>query len=215
MINVILSEEHVLVRKAIRSLLENEKDISVTGEVDNCDQVLELLKDKVEVDIVIAELNGPIANVPTFIEQLSGVAPKSKVAFLSMFNDEKHIIQAMRAGAKGYLNKTVNVSELLFAIRHIYNNGQYICSFSSMALLNKVYQMPEITPVELDSHTEFSVREIEILKLMGEGYTNYEIADKLFTSKRTVENYRQSLLNKTGSRNTAALTKFAIQHRLI
>ena len=84
-----------------------------------------------------------------------------------------------------------------------------------MALLNKVYQMPEITPVELDSHTEFSVREIEILKLMGEGYTNYEIADKLFTSKRTVENYRQSLLNKTGSRNTAALTKFAIQHRLI
>lgn len=215
MINVILAEEHVLVRKAIRSLLESEKDISVTGEVDNCDQVLELLKDTVDVDLVIAELNGPIANVPTFIEKMGEIAPKSKVAFLSMFSDEKHIIQAMRAGAKGYLNKTVNVSELLFAIRHIYNNGQYICSFSSMALLNKVYQMPEITPVELDSHTEFSVREIEILKLMGEGYTNYEIADKLFTSKRTVENYRQSLLNKTGSRNTAALTKFAIQHRLI
>jgi DNA-binding NarL/FixJ family response regulator len=215
MINVILAEDHVLVRKAIKTLLENESDIRVTGEADNANQILELLKNKVEVDIILTELNMPGMDAIDIVDQLKQIAPHSKVAFLSVFDDEKHISQAMRSGAKGYMNKTIDVSELLFAVRHIYNNGHYICSFSSMTLLNKMQQLPEISRVEISPDTEFSVREVEILTLMAEGYTNYEIAEKLFTSKRTVENYRQNLLNKTGSRNTAALIKFAIQHGVL
>lgn len=215
MINVILAEDHVLVRKAIKTLLENESDIRVTGEADNANQILELLKNKVEVDIILTELNMPGMDAIDIVDQLKQIAPQSKVAFLSVFDDEKHISQAMRSGAKGYMNKTIDVSELLFAVRHIYNNGHYICSFSSMTLLNKMQQLPEISRVEISPDTEFSVREVEILTLMAEGYTNYEIAEKLFTSKRTVENYRQNLLNKTGSRNTAALIKFAIQHGVL
>jgi DNA-binding NarL/FixJ family response regulator len=215
MINVILAEDHVLVRKAIKILLENEADITVTGEADNTEQILELLKNNVEADIILTEFNMPGMDAVGIIDQFKQMAPGSKVAFLSVFDDEKHISQAMRAGAKGYMNKTIDVSELLFAVRHIHNNGQYICSFSSMTLLNKMQQMPEINKMEISPNTEFSVREIEILTLMSEGYTNYEIAEKLFTSKRTVENYRQNLLNKTGSRNTAALIKFAIQHGIL
>jgi DNA-binding NarL/FixJ family response regulator len=215
MINVILAEDHVLVRKAIKILLENEEDITVTGEADNTEQILELLKNKVEADIILTEFNMPGMDAIGIIDQFKQMAPGSKVAFLSVFDDEKHISQAMRAGAKGYMNKTIDVSELLFAVRHIHNNGQYICSFSSMTLLNKMQQMPEISKMEISPNTEFSVREIEILTLMSDGYTNYEIAEKLFTSKRTVENYRQNLLNKTGSRNTAALIKFAIQHGIL
>lgn len=215
MINVILAEDHVLVRKAIKTLLEKESDIRVTGEADNGLQVLELIKSKVEVDIILAELNLPGTDGVSLVEQLKQLAPQSKIAFLSMLDNEKHIMQAMKAGAKGFLNKTIDVCELLFAVRHIYNNGQYICSSSSMTLLNKIQQLPDITPVELDTNVEFSVREIEILTLMAEGYTNYEISEKLFTSKRTVENYRQNLLNKTGARNTAALIKFALQYGII
>lgn len=215
MINVILAEDHVLVRKAIKTLLENESDIKVTGEADNASQILELLKNKVEADIILTELNMPGMDAVGIVDQLKQMAPQSKVAFLSVFDDEKHISQAIRAGAKGFMNKTIDVCELLFAVRHIYNNGNYICSFSSMTLLNKMQQLPEISRVEISPDTEFSVREIEILTLMAEGYTNYEIAEKLFTSKRTVENYRQNLLNKTGSRNTAALIKFAIQHGIL
>ncbi|WP_345952650.1 response regulator transcription factor [Mucilaginibacter sp. PAMB04168] len=215
MINVILAEDHVLVRKAIKTLLEAEADITVTGEADNGEQVVELIKNKVQADIILAEINMPGMDAMEMLGVLKEMAPNSKIAFLSMMDNEKSILQAIQAGAKGYLNKTIDVFELLFAVRHIYNNGQYICTSSSMALLNKMQQMPQITPVEISPDTEFSVREIEILTLMAEGYTNYEIAEKLFTSKRTVENYRQNMLNKTGSRNTAALIKFAINHGIV
>ncbi|WP_345951603.1 response regulator transcription factor [Mucilaginibacter sp. PAMB04274] len=215
MINVILAEDHVLVRKAIKTLLEAEADITVTGEADNGEQVVELIKNKVQADIILAEINMPGMDAMEMLGLLKEMAPNSKIAFLSMMDNEKSILQAIQAGAKGYLNKTIDVFELLFAVRHIYNNGQYICTSSSMALLNKMQQMPQITPVEISPDTEFSVREIEILTLMAEGYTNYEIAEKLFTSKRTVENYRQNMLNKTGSRNTAALIKFAINHGIV
>lgn len=215
MINVILAENHVLIRKAIKKLLESEPDIRVTGEADNSSQVIELINNKLTVDIILCEHNFENTCDGSFVDQVHALEPNCKIAFLSMDNDEKNIIQAINAGAKGYLNKTIDVHELLFAIRHIYNNGQYICSYSSMALLKKLQQMPDITPIEADTKVEFSVREIEVLMLMADGYTNYEIAERLFTSKRTIENHRQHMLNKTGSRNTAALIKYALKYGII
>lgn len=215
MINVILLENQVLIRKAIKTLLENEPDIKISGEADDGAQLLDLIKRDVGAYIVLAEMSNPDTADQDLIQNILTLSPESKLAFLTGDASEKKIMQAMTVGARGYLNITININELLFAIRHIHNDGHYICSFSSMALLKKMQQSNDTKPVEISGHTEFTAREIEVLNLMGEGFTNYEIAERLFTSKRAIENNRQHMLNKTGSRNTAALIKYALQYGVI
>ena len=214
MINVILAEDHVIVRKAVKALFEKERDIEIVGEAENCNELFELVK-TVEADIILTEIAMPGLIPVDFISLLKSKYPKIKIAFLSMHDNEKDIVSAMTAGAKGFLSKSVDISELLFALRHISNDGEYICSNSTNTLLKKIKQIPEVAPIALDSNLQFSIREVEILNLMGQGLTNHEIADKLFTSQRTVESHRQALLNKTGSRNTAALIKFSMTHNII
>jgi len=215
MIKILLVEDQAFIRKAVRLLLEKEEDFSVAGEADDFSKVILMLKDGLDVNIIIADVNTPGMNALEFIAQVKNVLPNAKLIFLSSVQNERTVTNIINAGANGFLNKSVDVGELMFAIRHVYNDGQYLCSSVTKLLLDKVSAVPEVTPMEIDHDIEFPSREIEILILMANGYTNYEIAEKLFTSKRTVEGHRQNLLNKTGSRNTAALIKFAIQHGVI
>ncbi|QQL51232.1 response regulator transcription factor [Mucilaginibacter ginkgonis] len=214
MINVILAEDHVIVRKAIRALIDKEKDIQIVGEAEDGNTLLELIK-AVDADIILTEIEMPGLKAVDFTLLMKNKYPKMKIAFLSMHDNERDIMTTIAAGAKGFLSKSVDITELLFALRHISNDGQYICSNSTNTLLNRIRQIPDIAPIALDANLNFSIRDVEILTLMGEGHTNHEIAEKLFTSQRTVESHRQALLNKTGSRNTAALIKFSMTHHII
>lgn len=211
MIRIILAEDHTIVRNGIRSLLEEDAGFSVIGEADNGQKALDLLKDGLEADIMLVDLNMPGINGMELIEKLKQVAPLLKVVVLTMNDHEKYVVKAFQAGAAGYLLKTVSPNELLFAIRHIYEGGRYICNELGLRLLDIRIHQTDTTFQDI----ELSKREGEILTLIAEGYTNSEIAESLFTSKRTVEGHRQSLLEKTGSRNTASLIKFAIMKGLI
>jgi len=215
MINIVLVENQAFIRKAIKLLLENEADFSVISEASNFNDGINCLNNFADTDIIIADVDMSGITPIDFIEAVRNTNPNVKVIFLTATQNEKDILKIMNAGAKGFLNKAVNVVELMFAIRHVYDGGQYVCSFLTKVLLDKLKSIPEVTPMEIDHEIEFPAREIEILILMANGYTNYEIAEKLFTSKRTIEGHRQNLLNKTGSRNTAALIKFAIQYGVI
>lgn len=211
MIRIILAEDHTIVRNGIRSLLEVDAGFSVIGEADNGQKALDLLKDGLEADIILVDLNMPGINGMELIEKLKQVAPLLKVVVLTMNDHEKYVVKAFQAGAVGYLLKMVSPNELLFAIRHIYEGGRYICHELGLRLLDIRIHQTDTTFQDI----ELSKREGEILALIAEGYTNSEIAESLFTSKRTVEGHRQSLLEKTGSRNTASLIKFAIMKGLI
>lgn len=215
MIKILLVENQAFIRKAVKLLLEKEEEFSVDGEADCFNKAVELLKGGLEVDIIISDVSVAGMSAIEFIEQAKSILTNVKLIFLSSVQNEKTVSNIMNAGANGFLNKSVDVVELMFAIRHVYNDGQYLCSLITKLLLDKVSAVPEVKPMEIDHDIEFPAREIEILILMANGYTNYEIAEKLFTSKRTVEGHRQNLLNKTGSRNTAALIKFAIQYGVI
>src|SRR5690606_15461373 len=115
------------------------------------------------------------------------------------------------------LVKNVGYEELIFAIKHIANGGKYICQEISLNMLDLLSShsnhLPFNKPTELN--LDLSDRETEVLQLISEGYTNMEIADKLFLSKRTVEGHRQSLINKIQVKNSAELIKFAVQHNLV
>lgn len=215
MIKLLLVENQAFIRKAVKLLLDKEEDFAVVGEAGDFCQSVSMLKDGLDVNIIIADVNVPGMNATDFIAEVKNISANVKLIFLSSVQNERTVSNIMHAGANGFLNKSVDVSELMFAIRHVYNDGQYLCSAVTKLLLDKVSAVPQITAMEIDHDIEFPAREIEILILMANGYTNYEIAEKLFTSKRTVEGHRQNLLNKTGCRNTAALIKFAIQYGVI
>jgi DNA-binding NarL/FixJ family response regulator len=212
LIRIILAEDHNIVRNGIKSILDNEAGIEVVFEAENGNQVISWLSEGNKADLVLSDMNMPELSGINMLKQLKDTVD---VLILSMLDHENYVIEAIKAGARGYLLKNVSREELLFAIKYIAKGGQYICSELSFKMLNKLAALPETVEPYRDPNIELSEREIEVLVLIAEGYTNNEIADKLFTSRRTVEGHRQSLIEKTGVRNTPALIKFAVMNGII
>lgn len=215
MINIILAEDHNIVRDGIRNLLEKEKDFKIAGEALNGQEVLDLLDNGITADIILADINMPVMTGIEMAQRVTARKLPLKIVVLSMLDHERYVVQAFEAGVSGYLLKNVSADELIFAIRHIHTDGRYICSELSLRFLDRLMQQPDRSKHEMETGIEYSTREIEILMLVAEGLTNQEIADRLFTSKRTIENYRQALIEKTNTKNTASLIRYAIQHGLI
>jgi DNA-binding NarL/FixJ family response regulator len=212
-IRVLLAEDHKIVRDGIRSLLETEPGIKVVDEAVNGREVVDKLSEGVKVDVILADMNMPEMNGIETINFIGKHYPENKVLVLSMLDNENYVMSAFNAGAKGYLLKNVSRDELVFAIRHIGSGGKYLCNEIAMTLLEK--QAATTTNQNNAMNVQLSKRETEVLILMAEGLTNNEIANKLFTSRRTIEGHRKNLIEKTGARNTAALIKFAIQSGIL
>ncbi|MDX5480142.1 MAG: response regulator transcription factor, partial [Hymenobacteraceae bacterium] len=141
-----------------------------------------------------------------------------KVLVLSMLEHERYVHQAIAEGASGYLLKNAGKEELSSAIKLVATGTPYICSNFTIDLLKKTHAPEghaEQQAAQQPERRELTKRELEVLNLIGQGYTNAEIAEKLFTSKRTVETHRQNLLEKTHTKNTATLIKYAIQNGII
>jgi DNA-binding NarL/FixJ family response regulator len=210
MIQVVLAEDHNIVRNGIRMILEIDKGIHIAAEAVNGRQVLEYLSKAEKTDVVLADVNMPELDGLALLKEIKALGLDTKVVILSMHDNEKYISEAFTHGASGYLLKSVSADELIFALKHVHSGGQYLCSELAMKVFEKsIHCGPDILTIS-NEKIDFSAREIEVLHLIAEGLTNSEMSDKLFISKRTVEGHRQSLLEKTGSRNTAALIRYAV-----
>jgi len=210
MLNLILAEDHNIVRNGIRMLLEADKEISIAGEAVNGNEVLEMIANGTQADIVLADINMPVLDGISLIRDLKVSNPQIRVVILSMLDNEKYVSQAFAEGASGYLLKNVSADELVFALKHVRTGGKYLCAELAIRLLDKLTPVSVFPANAANQPIDFSMREIEILHLIAEGLTNNEMSDKLFISKRTIEGHRQSLIEKTGARNTAALIRFAV-----
>jgi DNA-binding NarL/FixJ family response regulator len=149
------------------------------------------------------------------MESLNELYPGVKVLILSMLEHERYINKVMEAGASGYVLKNAGQEELLHAIKTVASGQQYLSPEISMNLLKKIQKSQEKNLSKDRAPGIISKRELEVLKLIAEGYTNAEIAEKLFSSKRTIESHRKNLLEKTQVKNSAALIKYAIIHGII
>ncbi|WP_343534337.1 response regulator transcription factor [Pedobacter sp.] len=216
-INILLADDHHLVRDGIKSLLLKYSDFNVVGESGNGAEAMEIIRDSEEpIDLVLADINMPEMNGLDLCKQISDLYPKTRVIMLSMLDHEKYVSQALQVGAKGYLLKSVNEEELIFSIKQVMSNSFYICSELAYQLLSKSLMGVRIgTKPNHQVKIDFSNREVEILELIADGYTNLEIAEKLFTSKRTVEGHRLQMISKTGVRNTASLIKYCLIHGIL
>ena len=217
MIKVLLAEDHNIVRNGIRSLLDKQHDIEVVAEATDGIEVLQKLEEGIVPDVILTDINMPQLNGLALIQEVRKRLPDAKVLILSMLDHENYVMQALGNGANGYLLKSISEDEMMFAIRHVTAGGNmYVCSELTEKLLIKLSSIPsENSTSELKVAVDLSRRELEILLLIAEGFTNNEIAEKLFTSRRTVEGHRQNLLEKTSARNTATLIRFAVRNGLI
>ncbi len=214
-IKVLLVEDHTIVRNGIKSLLNNEPNIQVVAEAVNGLEALQLLENNIEVDVILLDINMPEMGGMELLKNLTGLYPGKKVIVLSMLDHENYVWEGLNLGAMGYLLKNVSNDELMFAVNHVALGGKYICSELAFKMMARAPQLSEFMDADGGIHADLSKREVEVLKLIAEGYTNHEIADKLFTSRRTVEGHRQNLIEKTGVKNSAALILHAVRIGLI
>lgn len=214
MIDILLADDHSIVRNGIKNLLQKETDVRIVGEATNGDEALQLLK-TVSPNIILADMNMPGIDGIALAEKLHADGSPIKVMLLTMHDHQQYVNKAIKAGVVAYLLKNISADELVFAIKQVYSGKQYLCAELSIRLLNQVLSSPFPHDQENSLDVEFSEREREILRLMAEGYTNQEIADRIFTSKRTVEGHRRTMIDSAGVKNTAALIRFAMRKKII
>ncbi|UYZ62675.1 response regulator [Hymenobacter weizhouensis] len=226
MIKVLLADDHTILRDGIRVLLSREPAITVVGEASNGQMLLEMLA-TTSADVVLMDVNMPVldgfATMPLLREQF----PQVRVLVLSMLNHDHYVSRMLQAGALGYVLKSADHTEIIHAIRTVAAGRPFLCTEIGLDVLNRLVQRPApeaaspedpatvAVAVGTRKPTDLSSRELEVLKLIAEGLTNAEIADKLFTSKRTIETHRQNIIEKTQAKNTAALIRYAMAQGLI
>jgi two-component system response regulator NreC len=195
-------------------LLESTNKYQVILEAGNGQEVIEALDNGVIADLIISDIGMPVMDGIEMVRKVTENHPGTPVLIMSMMEDDTHLYQAVGAGAKGFLTKSVDADELFFSIKKLLSGERYICSCIAVKLLDRIIET-ELSPVTKMLVGDFSQREIEILQLIGQGMTNAEMADKLFISRRTVEGHRQTLIDKTGVKNTAMLMRYAYSKGII
>lgn len=213
MIRLFLVDDHAVLREGLRFLLDLELDIALVGEATNGQDLLDQLP-TTPTDVVLLDLNMPLlGGVPT-AERLRTDYPALRVLVLSMVEEPLTIKQAFAAGAHGYLLKNASKDELLAGIRTVMAGRRFLCSELGLSFLDNSLRQPLTAPGPPVA-SALSRREQEVLQLVAAGLTTQQIADQLFTSKRTVETHRQNILAKTDCKNTAALIHYAIKQQLL
>lgn len=215
MIKVLLAEEHKIVRDGIRALLEKERDFEIVAEAENGAVALQLINDGCFPDIILSGIIMPEMNGMELALKLKDANPQIKVVILTMLLTVKCVFESMGNGAVGYLLKSTTHDELVFALKHVNKGFKYICAEMALSLVAQLKAVKGVKDSASFDCTQLSNRESEILLLISDGYTNSEIADNLFISRRTVEGHRQSILSKTNTKNTASLIKYAMRTHLI
>lgn len=212
MIKLFLVDDHKLVLDGIKALLSGQTDLLILGEAGSGDEMFYLLGQK-HPDIILMDISLPGISGIALCRQLKEKYPDIKVLFLSMYTNEEFIINAIHAGADGYLPKNISQEELLKAIRTVYAGGDYFSNSVSDIILSSFVRRAR-NGVNHEPSASLSKRENEILKFVAEGLSNPEIAVRLFISVRTVESHKNHIMQKLNLKTTVELVKYALKNYL-
>ena len=208
-IRIALADDHQLFRNGLKILLGGYSEFEVVAEASNGVELLKTLE-ACPADIVLMDISMPEMDGAEATSQLTRTAPSTSVIALSMYGEEEYYYRLVEAGARGFILKDSEISDVYDAIIAVYRGGNY---FSQELLYHVIRRIKNREQEEKSS--SLSKREKEILLKICEGLSNNEIANALFISKRTVDKHRANLLSKTGSKNTASLILYAIKNRII
>lgn len=212
MIKLLLADDHKIITDGISNLLIDEKDIEVVEVCQDGTEVLEKLG-TITIDLILLDIDMPKMNGMECAAKVLAQRPDTKIAMLTMHREKSLIQKFIEMGVKGYFLKTIAKDELIHAIKTIANGGEYFPSDVTKALIEKQKLTPSITQSPLLA--ELSTREIEIIKLIAQGLSNKEVAEKLFISPKTSDTHRTNLMQKLDIHNVAGLVRFAFQNKLV
>ena len=213
-IKVILVDDHQIVRDGIKSLITDDPNINIITEASSASE----LRDKLETyrpDVILMDINLPDSTGIELTKELKELKPEIKVLILSMHMGEDFIVNAIEAGAKGYLPKTTSKKELITAINTISKGEDYFNESISNILIKSYVKRAQTPKKEDEKIIDLTRREKEIITLFALGMSNKEIADKLFISIRTVESHKNNIMNKLELKSTVDLVKFALKNNYI
>ena len=214
-VKVLLIDDHHLVRKGIRLLLEDTDDIEVIGEASNGKEGLEKMK-ALQPDLALVDISMPEMNGIEMVEEARKTFPQVKSLILSMHNSEEYILQSLEAGAYGYMLKDSTQEDMLRAIRAVSQGERFFSSSVTNLIINAYINLnKQIQHQSNKKKTILSDREKEIIAFLIDGLNSKEIAEKLDLSVRTVDNHRANIMKRLQVRNTAELVKIAVEEDLL
>jgi len=202
---IAIVDDHTLFRNGVAALMGEFNELKIVFEAENGKQMLEMLSKQPLPQVILMDINMPIMDGYLATKWVKEKYPQVKVLALSMFEDDKAVIRMIKAGAGGYVLKESKPRELLEAIKAINEKGSFI---------NEMVSGKLIRSVGAGGLPEFSRKEFEFLKLCCSEFTYKEIADQMFVSPRTVDNYRESLFQKLNLKTRAGLVLYAIQNEI-
>ena len=211
MTTAIIADDHEIVRRGLRGILEGEGGCRVIAEASDGLTAAQLAE-KHKPNLLLLDLNMPRLQRIEVLRQVRSSSPHTRVIVLSMHNDEPYVIDALRAGASAYILKGSESQEILQALKEVLAGRRFLSATLSEWAINALVSKPADDSDPLQSLTQ---RERMVVQLAAEGHTNAEIAEKLFISPRTAETHRTNLLRKLGLQTQTDLVRFAIRKGLI
>lgn len=209
MIRIMVADDHAIIRDGLKQIISFNPDMQVVGEAGSGDEILQLLR-KTPCDLLLTDLSMPGKNGVALIQQVKASHPKLAVLVLSMHQESQYAVQAIRAGASGYITKSMASQQLIEGIRKVARGGTFISAAIAEKLVRQIQQPENELP-----HARLTSREFQIFQMLVEGRSVNEIADALSLSNKTVSTHKSNIQQKMEIETTAGLVHYAMKHGLI
>jgi DNA-binding NarL/FixJ family response regulator len=208
MIRILIADDHGIVRSGLRMLIERQDDMRVVAEADDGVDALELSQAE-RPDVAVLDVSMPRMTGLQAAREIRAHSPDTRVLLLSMHDDERYFFEGLEAGAAGYVLKRAADTDLIEALRTV-AGGRTFLSDDAQVLLMREWQEGRAEPED-----PLTPRELEVVKLIAEAYTNRQIAETLKLSEKTVESHRANVFSKLGMRDRVELVRYAIRRGLV
>jgi len=210
--NILLADDHNIVRQGLRALLQSEPLFHLVGEASDGIEAVRLAE-RLKPDVLITDVMMPGLNGLEVTRQVTKSLPRTRVIILSMYTNDAYVFEALKNGALGYVLKDSQASDLIQAVREVIAGQRYLSPPLSERALELYMRRVESVPD--DPYELLTTREREVLQMVAEGRTSGEIANRLFISPRTAEGHRANVIRKLGLQNNADLIRFALKRGIL
>jgi len=207
--NVLLVDDHKIMRDGIRAILRHSEEFTIIGEADNGSEAVQICRRK-KPEIVLMDIGLPGLNGIEATQEILRHVPDTRVIILSMYDDEHSVVSAIRSGARAFVLKRASDNDLVDALRTVAKGGSYLSPQVSDRLLHRIQRGDLESKPASSALDGLSPRELQVLRLVAEGKTSKEIAVMLDLGLQTVRSYRKTMMKKLGVNNVAGLTQLAL-----
>ncbi|MNR78107.1 Oxygen regulatory protein NreC [compost metagenome] len=209
MIQILIADDHAIIRDGLKQIISFVSNMAVAGEASNGDEVMQQVR-ALKLDVLVLDMSMPGKSGIALIQQINAIKPELPILVLSMHQESQYAVQAMRAGASGYITKNTASSQLIEGIRKVAEGGTFVSPEISAKLIKQLHKPETDLP-----HTKLTAREFQIFSMLVEGHSVNDIAKILSLSNKTISTHKAAVLQKMEASTTASLVYYALKHGLI